>query len=109
MRNQFLRYDLLDGAVCEGRYGLPVIPAVNEIPKKIIPFNQAMTFPVEERKDVWVHFFIDDYQEQSTTLCTFAGTVCWDYTANIFILCKRSVVHATYQCVSKPTFGALFY
>lgn len=61
-RNQFLKYDLLEGAVCEGRYGLPVIPAVNEIPKKIIPFNQAMTFPVEERKDVWVHFFIDDYQ-----------------------------------------------
>lgn|SRR5574344_136850 len=61
-RNQFLKLQLLNNSICEGRFGFPTIPATDVIPKRIIAFNKAITYPIEDRKNVYVHFFIDDYQ-----------------------------------------------
>lgn len=51
---------------CSGKYDLPTVASMGEtsfaltdIPDAIIPFNKAKT---SRRKDVGVHFFIDDYQ-----------------------------------------------
>lgn len=49
---------------CSGKYDLPTLASGGEtsfahFPDAIIPFNKAKT---SRRKDVGVHFFIDDYQ-----------------------------------------------
>lgn len=54
--------ELLHNACLVGEFGLPEIKAVNIVPEKIISFNYAQSYPFEDRKNVFVHFFIDDYQ-----------------------------------------------
>lgn len=49
---------------CSGKYDLPTLASRGEksvahFPDAMIPFNKAKT---SRRKDVGVHFFIDDYQ-----------------------------------------------
>lgn len=50
---------LLDGARICGKYDFPAVRACALTPKKLIPFNYALT---SEEKEGWLHFFVDDYQ-----------------------------------------------
>lgn len=51
-------YDF-DSESCEGYYQMPVLETCNYIPKDIIGFNCMLS---AKKKDVGVHFYIDDYQ-----------------------------------------------
>lgn len=50
---------LLDGTRICGKYDFPTVRACELTPKKLIPFNYALT---SEEKGGWLHFFVDDYQ-----------------------------------------------
>ncbi len=51
-------YDF-DSESSEGYYQMPVLEPCNYIPKDIIGFNYMLS---EKKKDIGVHFYIDDYQ-----------------------------------------------
>lgn len=57
------KFFLLENATLVGEYGIPLVEDnISSLPTTIVPFNIAMQMPIERRKEVWVHFYIDDYQ-----------------------------------------------
>jgi hypothetical protein len=44
---------------CKGKYDMPVIHAVDHVPKDLIAFNYMLT---SDKYDCGIHFYIDDYQ-----------------------------------------------
>lgn len=57
--NRYYHLDLINDH-CDGKYDMPVIRRQDVTPTEILlPFNLARTC---KRKDVGVHFFLDDYQ-----------------------------------------------
>lgn len=47
-----------------GEFGLPLIAKSEVVPKKLLPFNYVGSNKLtdEEKKETYIHFFIDDYQ-----------------------------------------------
>lgn len=58
MTEDTLRLLLVGARIC-GKYNFPAVSACKLAPKKLIPFNYALTS--KERRG-WLHFFVDDYQ-----------------------------------------------
>lgn len=60
---EFFKFDLLENATLVGDLELPqVYTSADDLPRRVIPFSEASVVSVEERKNVWLHFFIDDYR-----------------------------------------------
>ena len=51
--------DEFDKQRCCGKFDMPIITAVNHVPKDLISFNYMLT---SKEYDKGIHFFIDDYQ-----------------------------------------------
>ena len=70
-----------------GKYDFPIINSYHgNIPTELIPFNHAMSFT---KRDVGVHFFIDDYQFERT----------WRFPDRYIPLLQQ------YECVLSPDFS----
>lgn len=86
MTRDSLQIRLLDG-YHTGKYDFPIIHSyTGKIPHELIPFNNAKSF---SKRDVGIHFFIDDYQFERL----------WRFPDRYISLLQQ------YDCVLSPDFS----
>lgn len=122
-RNNF-NYELLDGAILVGKYGIPQLKAINIIPEHLVPFDKALQ--EKEPNNKFVHFFINDFQfdriwnkpnKYIKVLKRFAGVLAPDFSmfknmpnaTNIYAHYKKQTLSHFYSYNGIkviPTFGA---
>lgn len=87
MDRSSFKTEFFEGAELVGKFGFPKVRGTNLIPEKAIPFNMAMR--EKNRRDKWVHFFIDDYrferiwnqpQRYISVLNKFVGVISTDFS-----------------------------
>lgn len=99
-----------------GKYDLPALKPTNQVPKKVIPFNYALS--CERPQDYFVHFYIDDYQFEriwhkpkfyALLLQRFAGIIGPDFSTytnmpkaqQIFQVYKSRLISAYIQSLGQ--------
>lgn len=87
-RNNF-KFNLTEGAEYVGKYGLPKLRRSDYAPRKLTPFNLAMTHKTPGES--CVHFFVDDYQFERL----------WNYPEKYLNVLKR------FEGVITPDFSML--
>lgn len=81
------KFKLLDDAKLVGFYNVPQLEPTQNIPKKLVSFNEC--FKIKNPEDYYVHFYIDDYQFERLwntprryieIMRKFAGIIGTDYS-----------------------------
>ncbi len=87
IKRDSFKFRLLEGAKLVGKYNVPQIDATQDIPDKLISFNEC--FGCKNPSEYFVHFYIDDYQFERLwntpgkyveVLRKFAGVIGTDFS-----------------------------